>query len=831
MKKKRNVILVIMLSLIFVYTCITVNAESSQGYCETESKYYLFMLGVNRSSDLETSDVTTYFVDEELPADAVIKDISIEATRGMSKKQFEIYVKMINSAPEEGGTQSKGDYCDFIGFGENGAPICSKEINGKIYRTNAGVRQEDYELEQNFGIIKLEEWEDEWSKNIISPTGINVTCPVENAVGNQIHCSMHREWDKNDYSQYDPYYDKTTYLVPAVARISVKYTSKTENCDNSTIPAPKKELNFNCVDGGDYEEIKNETIEASRTIYERDAGYSYYKRYQYDKGNCSTNLEQKIIGDINISQETSTFSFPGFSEEIINEGIYAGGGFAFSFDYRSEATYIMNSGLRYIITEYYPTYTCPNVPYEYEIYKDVVYKNGSLTEEDGTMYCEYDRKTEIYYTFTKDNYENYQWYYNSLCNGNEVEENFDDIEDLYYCKVRENMDEEITIESEDEECKNLTYFSKQEVNYPSGTVNEASKICTYKSEEKEIIIFKDNHYERNRDFYKGLCTGKMIRDSYDGDSDMRWCRINNGNILSHQENAIEGECDTISTEWTCENGYEGCGNNSTEMKLFAEKMAEKIENPNLKNNGEIYSIDTNTNVSAQVKGTWEENDDDLNITEWFPNETISYDVSFKLAKACIGLGDNEDTKAPLTYITTGSCDLEKTIYKGRKYYTPLKWNDADLFPVSLLVDEISIIDTMDWDANKTCNVDVYQKMYSGTQYNFIYRPIKLDRPFPGRTAGANWTSFMEDYESNDSYAKSKLTRNKLEYDINLTQEKIIEIKNYDDYAYPSLNSVYASGRSKALAVFDISGKSGNYYNSLGKCTYSKIGDKKCWTSQ
>ena len=468
------------------------------------------------------------------------------------------------------------------------------------------------------------------------------------------------------------------------------------------------------------------------------------------------------------------------------------------------------------------------MPYEYEIYEETTYDDGDFSTSDGTNYCEYEKEVTKWYTFSRSQYNNYTSWFESLCSGETINSGFNGDDDTYYCEVDTDSDDE-TLETEEEECNDLNYYSIKEVYYDGGTVDEATKVCEYKLTFDEKIYFKKDDYGLDRDFYKGICNAysSTIRNSSE-DDELKWC-YGSETYEYPTATAIQNGCESITTNFDCSAGYEGCSNSSTEMQLFAGKMADKLQKPDLEDHMDILSKNSNTGLTAKVEGTWTEDDDELDTEYWFPNERINYQAKFKLAKACIGLGQDDVTKAPITYITSGSCDENISMYGGRKYFVPLKWEDGVVFPVSIYVNDISLINLMDWEINETCGINTYQEIYGDPEYKFMYRPINMSDPFPGasRTIGKNWISFMDDYNANNLYAKNKLTRNQVEYSIDLTKEKIIEINGYNTYSYPNLNSIKSSGRSKALEDFGVTSLTGNY-NELGKCSHT--GDKKCWTS-
>ena len=345
--------------------------------------------------------------------------------------------------------------------------------------------------------------------------------------------------------------------------------------------------------------------------------------------------------------------------------------------------------------------------------------------------------------------------------------------------------------------------SEGDTTYSAGSLNEATKKCTYTS------YTTDQEWDETRGrFIEVTRTGTVVEDAKQD----------------------EDGCSSTTTTYKCSTGYNhDCSNNSGEMQAFAEKMKEYLQQPTIE--GSVKSKDSNEvtipyNVAdTEMAGTW--NDDTVDTSAWYPGDKREYNASFRLSEARIGIYPNNVTQAPVCY--NGEDDCANYIDGGNFYYVPLKWPDSTGFPVSVDVSNLSIITEMTWPLDYDCSVNCNQKMYEDKGFKFIYRPIDMSDPFPNnRQPGANWTTFMDEYDSGNNKAQNKMTRNQLEYHSILTQTDITQINSYNTRKYPDLKTITPEGKSTAITQFGINNLRGNNFNHLGKCTTEETGDKKCW---
>lgn len=192
----------------------------------------------------------------------------------------------------------------------------------------------------------------------------------------------------------------------------------------------------------------------------------------------------------------------------------------------------------------------------------------------------------------------------------------------------------------------------------------------------------------------------------------------------------------------------------------------------------------------------------------FGNETVS---SGLINKSCTRVGSFESGSEVTTVCTfflpnsimddfTGNVTYSNSLGINyginNKYYVPLDYGDdkynisAVLNNMSVLKDSSAIEDsdssrkwTGDWDitiGGDSCSIDIKSLFYPTDQLDrhnqYIYRPIDLDNPFPNRNAGVNW---FEWYSSSINRERLEDSYNNLQYSITLDNQKIAEIKRYN----------------------------------------------------
>lgn len=281
-----------------------------------------------------------------------------------------------------------------------------------------------------------------------------------------------------------------------------------------------------------------------------------------------------------------------------------------------------------------------------------------------------------------------------------------------------------------------------------------------------------------------------------------------------------------------------------DIRLFLEEVQEQVESKTEVLNGmnaqtKTYSsnvVENHNSEPTTTIGKW--NLDDYKISEdsdnktWYPGEKIGYTLNFSLQNACI----NRQT-AEVTY-TNGSCNEETQLNGGQLYYVPVKQENGTTFPYKISIDDLSIIKDHTWRLSYTCGVKCTNDLIIKGKYKIIYRPIEISNPFDKKDMFPKWTereklnywNWYNFMKLDDSIIENKISRNKLEYEINLYPETIKDIKKYNTGKnYTSLTTINRYGTSTFLngeeVKLDIQKRPTvglNNYNHLGECT------NNCW---
>lgn len=219
------------------------------------------------------------------------------------------------------------------------------------------------------------------------------------------------------------------------------------------------------------------------------------------------------------------------------------------------------------------------------------------------------------------------------------------------------------------------------------------------------------------------------------------------------------------------------GNSSTCSSIINNKMVNKLEE-NFKNKIKLESV---TFGDENIDGTL------FNIE---CNESGSFTNGNTLITSCImSLPDSilEKYTGKVNYSHSGIANI------ANKYYVPMNfWGTYKIRATFSGLDRLSDNSvksdsknkntawTGDWSMslsdNQTCNINVYP-LYSGKNgYNFVYRPIDINNPFPNRNPGFNWFDW---WKSDINKARLKNTYNKIEYISGLGNNDIGSIKTYN----------------------------------------------------
>lgn len=73
-------------------------------------------------------------------------------------------------------------------------------------------------------------------------------------------------------------------------------------------------------------------------------------------------------------------------------------------------------------------------------------------------------------------------------------------------------------------------------------------------------------------------------------------------------------------------------------------------------------------------------------------------------------------------------------------------------------------------------LNLYPLLYKNGKYNFIYRPIDINNPFPNRNAGINWFDW---YAISENVERLESAYDRLQYSVTLDNQTITQIKKYN----------------------------------------------------
>jgi hypothetical protein len=141
---------------------------------------------------------------------------------------------------------------------------------------------------------------------------------------------------------------------------------------------------------------------------------------------------------------------------------------------------------------------------------------------------------------------------------------------------------------------------------------------------------------------------------------------------------------------------------------------------------------------------------------------------------------------PLIYITRYNGDINSYptgVYYdgGRKFYTDLRGEAGILYNLDMEIMDISPI--FKRRISYDCDYGVYNEFPSQGQSLYMYRPISLSNPFPGRLPGSNWLGYIN-YDFTKKNGKPVYDQSNIIYQVNLTPERIKSIKQYNqNYGY------------------------------------------------
>ena len=597
---------------------------------------------------------------------------------------------------------------------------------------------------------------------------------------------------------------------------------------------------LNCT-GADYYQVKNVSIndfEPGGIDTEKWRNFIKTKKgNSSNTGGCDSSVTVEISGEASIEQEGNV----GFSLDNTTT-YYAGGGFRFNITYSTNAKYsICNPGLEFIAKRQYASYSCESAPedeyefiilddgvdYDYDGYYDLIKKTEyEYSHMSGTT-CYYDKTTkEIYLKTTKFHIDDV--YLTSR--ERRIEERIK--ENREYCLNNwlyedDYEDEDFTNEYDEYDCIRIDLGEMDNIEKTVIPGDPLMPEEDWDLEEVEDCFAYEHAYDNIYNCYE-------YKDE----------QINEDTI---DEAAIES-CHPEEAKTYCAGNCLSTGdatevNVSDEIKQVYEYMKDEYLNEvELNDNSQVKSYNSNvvSNTYESMQGIWDESyngyDNLSDATEqsgvelWYPGQTINYTANYNLSQACIGLYPSLDMKikSPVAY-TGGTCSgiesaTQKYLDGNNLYYIPLK-QPTGSFPVkanTINTQGLSLVSNMSWDLDYSCSVNVEQRLYkTNGKYKFIYRPINRYDPFPNREEGSNWTNLKD---NNSTVFNQKITEGRnnsnLEYEIRLTPQSIINLKNYTK-SYNDMSTISKNGKSTILNNFSFN-KRTNSYNDVGLCT------NDCW---
>lgn len=290
-------------------------------------------------------------------------------------------------------------------------------------------------------------------------------------------------------------------------------------------------------------------------------------------------------------------------------------------------------------------------------------------------------------------------------------------------------------------------------------------------------------------------------------------------------------CRTVKICVGSESGYDpDCNENGESRLRFEEKITSErytalyngvSSSPNVKlkmdNNNNSNSVTSPGNTNNDI-GEWVcENDRNMD-GRWEPNTEWTTRCTYKLKESKLNR-----MSADVTYNNNACSNSE--ICKSDMYYVPLKWMN-DKFNVFIDFGRVntrglSTINGINWHVDYTCNVDIIQMLYNknGKGYQFFYRPIDLNNPFPNRDPSTNWISWWNDNINKETL---KLGYNNKEYSVALSPDDMRAIKDYNkDMTYNSGNNLGYLDYS-----INVNGKSNFVDRYMNRYTtdYNKLGE-------
>lgn len=254
--------------------------------------------------------------------------------------------------------------------------------------------------------------------------------------------------------------------------------------------------------------------------------------------------------------------------------------------------------------------------------------------------------------------------------------------------------------------------------------------------------------------------------------------------------------DTAYQNW--DNANDSLGDANTRLNITLPRLISDAESTLVAANTNHKTVDDEYKAAQDLYASDILVCQNWNIASYYnPNPTIVADIegndygnsSIRLestSNSCSSNGALESTcnltyELPDTYIDKYTGDLisypSKAYYPGgRNFYTDLRGEAGTIYNLNLEMANISQI--FKWRVTYTCDYSVYNEFPSQDQSLYMYRPISLTNPFPGRSPGSNWLSY-QDYDFTKKNNKSVYDTSNIIYEVTLTPERLKSIKQYN----------------------------------------------------
>lgn len=310
-----------------------------------------------------------------------------------------------------------------------------------------------------------------------------------------------------------------------------------------------------------------------------------------------------------------------------------------------------------------------------------------------------------------------------------------------------------------------------------------------------------------------------------------------GSYSCNCHRVCSGSGENRSCHTSCDTCY-GCVDSATAYpdncktlddakKLYEETIPKNIYDGVDEDTDVELPKDSNSVKNSERKskvGTWEcepvVNGDGIRVStssRWKPGEEWITNCHYTLPKAMLNV-QTADVEYNRNY--TGDVWMDQ----GNSYFTPLKW-PTGTFPVASTLNGLSSINTVDWSAEYSCEVETKQMLYDldNGGFLFFYRPISIANPFPDRDPSMNWIDWWSNEDNRETLMNSY---NNLEYKIKLSPTDMRDIRDYN-------NSMLKNGSRLGYLDYSINANgTSNFFsqnfigNNFSRYTsdYSRLGE-------